>query len=116
MRASFRPLRKLFRREKLTNADRFAGEEEKNCTSSKDRSQFFSAKRYSRRSIEQEAGGVEQIPFEIGINAVPWKKKKKKERRGTERNPRFRGTGISIGTSARQELSNLTRSPFARYL
>lgn len=65
-------------------------------------------------SIEQAA--VEQIPFEIGINAVPWKKKKRKERRGTERNPRFRGTGISIGTSARQELSNLTRSPFARYL
>lgn len=28
-------------------------------------------------SIEQAA--VEQIPFEIGINAVPWKKKKKEK-------------------------------------
>lgn len=82
MRASFRPLRKLFRREKLTNADRFTGEEEKNCTSSKDRSQFF-----FREEIQQEidrTGGRRRWtdPFWNRNKRGSMEKKKKKSVEG----------------------------------
>lgn len=42
-------------------------------------------------SIEQAA--VEQIPFEIGINAVPWKKKKKKRASRDRAEPSFSRNG-----------------------